>query len=148
MVLECLGEWAVRSIRVTNMGRKYLVKQGNGPPLILILILQPRNKRKFVEAPHRGCIILGQYRNSDSTALNGMLYCYIDILPFLYMMGVHECMDAFFVESVVEMINEASSDIWPSETQKHIVYPHSSHLVIGELETETERTRGIKHNND
>ena len=77
-----------------------------------------------------------------------MLYCYIDILPFLYFMAVQKRMDAFFLESVVEMISEASSDIWPSETQKHIVYPHSSHLVIVEVETETERTRGIKHNNE
>ena len=29
-----------------------------------------------------------------------------------------------FVESVVEMINEASSDIWPSETQKQVISPH------------------------
>jgi hypothetical protein len=75
-----MEKWVVR---VTNMGRGHFVKKGKDPPLLLLC-----NKGDPLDAPHRGGIIWGEYRNPNLIALNRMLYGCIDILPFLLLMHI------------------------------------------------------------
>ena len=100
------------------MRRIHFVKQRNGHPVLLCC-----SKQAFLEAPHRVCIIWGEYRNPDSTRLNCKFYSCADILSLVELMSIQEHMENCAGEGVVEMINKALSDIRPYETQKHVVSP-------------------------